>query len=72
MLHMTDEELEALYWAAFEAEIRSVYTDRGEDSEMADEGWAIVLKHSQAPSVAGLRALYEAGTKCGSSGSGAD
>ena len=60
---MSDEELKAIYWAAFEAEIRSVYSDRGEDSEMADTGWKVVEKHSQAPSVAGLRALYEAGTK---------
>lgn len=61
---MTDAELEALYWAAFEAEIRSVYAEGGESSETADAGWTVVQRHSQAPSLAGLRALYEAGTKC--------
>lgn len=50
---MTDEELEALYWAAFEAEIRAV----------ADAAWPVVYEHAQAPSIAGLRAAYEAGTK---------
>lgn len=56
---MSDDELYALYWAAFEAEVRALY--RGDNADLAEVGWETVKRHVDTPSLAGLRAVFETG-----------